>query len=253
MQITLPIFSKKSFSDLLHEQDLHEIEIVPNSRLKKSWKIEKKRNHYVLFVPAKLADAPTDIREAMITWSKIIISNRFSKKRLSAEAKAELSLQENKIFGYLFPKNNRINHRHHYNPQKKFKDCSGVKFDLQNIFNKINREHFENRLISFLRWGQYGSKTSYHSIFIDEHDTKHHLITVAGLYNHPSTPDFALETLLYHEMLHIECPPIENSKRRTVHHSEFRRREKEFPDYLKWQKWLKTDAHKLVRKKSLWR
>lgn len=93
--------------------------------------------------------------------------------------------------------------------------------------------------------GQYGSKTSYHSLFNDEIGATHHLITIAGIYNHPAIPQYAIESVLYHEMLHIDCPPIEGKTRRNVHHKEFRRRERLFDHYDRWQNWLKGDLSTL--------
>jgi hypothetical protein len=253
MQTTLPIFSNKSFSDLLSEQELHQIEIVPNGRLKKSWKIEKCANHFVLSVPAKLGDAPTQTREALLTWSQIVINNKFSRKRLTAPKREILKECEAHIFAYLFPEKLSSKLRKIESPKLKFRDGSGVKFDLHSLFSSLNDSQFDNRLTSFLRWGQYGSKTSYHTTFLDEQNSEHHLITIAGLYNHPSIPQFAIESVMYHEMLHIHAPPIINKSRRTVHHKEFKALEKKFIHFEKWQNWLKNDAQKLIRRKRFWR
>lgn len=244
IQIRLPIFKEKHFTDLLLERDLSNIEIEENKRLRKSWKIAKTGNKYTVFVPTPLYNAPTEIQNALLEWSSTLIGNKFKKRGLCSDKLSKLRDNEKLIFSHLNETSRLSNYPVHKNPTKKFRDTCGVKFDLASLFTDINDNWFENRVTSHLRWGQYGSRTSYHSQFNDEHGNTHHLITIAGIYNHPATPRYALESVLYHEMLHIDCPPIEGKTRRNVHHKEFRRRERLFDHYDQWQKWLKSDLHR---------
>lgn len=248
MQTRIPIFSDSSFSDLLEEMGIKNLNIKKNNRLKKSWRIEKAGTHYTLSLPETLINAPQEIKEEILFWTQTMVSAKLEKRKLKAEARKNNLQRERLIFEYMIKEGEIARFKTYKNHEQKFRDASGVCFDLEELFDKINKEWFNSSLKSYLRWGKYGSRTSYHSLFHDEKGNTHDLITIAGLYNHPAVPQYAVESVLYHEMLHIALPPIESELRRNVHHREFREAEKQFIHYTKWQKWLKNSAHKLYQR-----
>ena len=82
------------------------------------------------------------------------------------------------------------------------------------------------------------------------------VITIAGIYDHPEVPLFAIEGILYHEMLHEAIPPYSRNGRRVIHGPEFNNAERAFPGFVRWREWEKTELHRLVRKfrqKSRWK
>ncbi len=214
------------------------VSIEVNTRLKRSWRIVRQKRTFLLVIPTLLSHAPIEVKEALILWATILIGNNFSKRTLPKEQKEVFRNSEKLIWNFLTDEGEVSNYRTFHTPAQKFRDSSGIKFDLQTLFETLNDKWFDGELKSWLRWGRYGSKTSYHTLIQDEQKEIHHLITIAGLYNHPSVPQFAVEAVLYHEMLHIAEPPKEGKLRRNVHHKEFRKREKAFPHYQKWQEWL---------------
>lgn len=248
MQTRLPIFEDETFSDLLELGGMKNVNIKCNQRLKKSWKIEKKGAHFTLSLPQKLIDAPVEVKEAILSWTNNLINVNLSKTKLPPMVKRENIAFEKKIFDYLIEQGEVSRYKTYKNHEIKFRDASGVQYDLYELFTQLNEKWFNGKLHSFLRWGAYGSRTSYHSQFHDEQGNSHHLITIGGVYNHPSVPLFAVEAVLYHEMLHIALPPIESTHRRNVHHKAFREAEKEFIHYEKWQKWLSRKAPKLFKR-----
>lgn len=228
--------------------DIKNLNIKRNNRLKKSWRIEKVGSHFTLSLPEKLINSPQHIKEELISWTQTMISVKLEKRKLSQEIRKSNLQREKLIFEYMIEEGEVTRFKTYRNHEQKFRDSSGVCFDLEVLFQTLNQEWFDNALKSFLRWGQYGSRTSYHSLFHDEAGNTHHLITIAGLYNHPAVPQYAVEAVLYHEMLHIALPPIESELRRNVHHRAFRDAEKKFVHYEKWQKWLRIKAHKLYQR-----
>lgn len=254
MQTTLPFIntdsSTNSFEELLYVADEKAIVVEFSPRMKKSWKITQKGKLYKVTIPQQFELSPVEIKKAMIEWAQILIAAKLSRKRLSRDSRLRISSLEQSLWSHLHGEKGAIQQRVFSMPHEKFKHCFGSKFDLRVQFEKLNNHYFDNKLVSFLRWGQHASKTSYHTMISDENGASHHLITIAGLYNHPSIPQYALDGVLYHEMLHIACPPQSGKQRRNVHHKEFRLREKEYEQYDKWQSWLKKDAQKLLRRMS---
>lgn len=254
MQTTLPFISTdsptSSFEELLYLADEKAIVVEFSQRMKKSWKITQRGKLHTVTIPRQFEHSPAETKKAMIEWAQIFISAKLSRKKLSPKQRERISFLEQSLWTYLHGEKRAVQLRTFAMPHEKFKHCFGSKYDLKVLFDALNERYFEGRLESFLRWGQHASKTSYHTIISDEKGIPHHLITIAGLYNHPSIPQYAIDGVLYHEMLHIACPPRNGKVRRNVHHREFRLREKEYEHYSKWQNWLKKDAQKLLRRMS---
>jgi hypothetical protein len=122
---------------------------------------------------------------------------------------------------------------------------AGSTWDLKEVFETLNRTYFENALLSLLRWGATASKTSYQTTRKDSEDRPWHCITIAGVYNHPEVPRFAIESIMYHEMLHIHIPPRKVQGRNVFHGPDFREKEQAFPHYPRWVKWEHDHFHRL--------
>jgi hypothetical protein len=103
----------------------------------------------------------------------------------------------------------------------------GKHFDLDEIFQDLNRHFFEGKL-PFVKtgWSLRRSRT-----ILGHHDPDHGTITISRILDNPQTPRFLVEYLVYHEMLHIRFPVERNHHRRVIHSREFREAEKKFPNY----------------------
>lgn len=244
IQTALPLTENKKKKKILESEfpDFN-VNIFVSARLK-TWRIERdgyKRNRYSLKIPYVFLDADDNIKTALLKWAHIIVSNKFSRRKAEISVKKQIKDLEKFIYDFL---KNEIKYdfrRKYFNSKEKYKDTKGVKFDLSDVFNKINGDFFNGELVCSLRWGREKSRTSYHTIRSDENGNPFHLITIAGLYNRKSTPNFAIEAVMYHEMLHIAIPPISASDiKRNVHHRQFREMEKRFPHYEEWKIWQKT-------------
>jgi hypothetical protein len=245
MQILLPLSDNNSFSQILAENfPGFYIDIFESPRLKKSWRIEKKRNRYSLIVPSVFKDAPDNIKTALLKWAEILISNKFDRKKSSISTKKQIKDLEALIYEFIRGEIGAINRRTFSYPQIKFKETRGKNYDLREIFETINKEYFNSEMESYLRWGKANSRTSYHTICNDEKGNSFHLITIAGIYNLREIPSFAIESVMYHEMLHIAFPPIGVGIRRNVHHSKFREMEREFHHYKEWKDWQNRSRKK---------
>ncbi len=64
---------------------------------------------------------------------------------------------------------------------------------------------------------------------LGHYDAAHNTIVVSRVFDRPSSPRYAIEYLLYHEMLHLKHPVKMRGLRRCVHSREFKAEEALFP------------------------
>ncbi|HEV2765475.1 MAG TPA: SprT-like domain-containing protein, partial [Pyrinomonadaceae bacterium] len=107
-------------------------------------------------------------------------------------------------------------------------------YDLERIFRRLNRQYFENRLPQpVLTWSQRRTRT-----ILGHHDEVHETIVVSKTLDARDIPEWVVEFILYHEMLHIKHPARLINGRRYYHTKAFRAEEQRFPHYREAQEWL---------------
>lgn len=122
----------------------------------------------------------------------------------------------------------------------------GNVYDLQKIYHDINAAYFDKRLDLFITWfGRPISKNRSRVTFGLYHDPLK-LIKINRLLDSPSFPDYVVEYVVYHEMLHHVCPSYYDKKGiHRVHSKEFKAREIEFRHFSLAQKWIKEHTEYL--------
>jgi predicted metal-dependent hydrolase len=101
----------------------------------------------------------------------------------------------------------------------------GLTYDLEQMFDKLNREHFYGLLARpRMTWSR-----DYARRMLGHYDPAHNAIVVSRTLDHPRVPRFAVEYIVYHEMLHLKHPVKLRGSRRCVHSREFQDEEKRFP------------------------
>jgi len=64
---------------------------------------------------------------------------------------------------------------------------------------------------------------------LGHYDPAHNAIVISRIFDHPAVPSYAVEYIVYHEMLHLKHPVKLRGSRRCVHSGDFRAEEKLFP------------------------
>ncbi len=103
----------------------------------------------------------------------------------------------------------------------------GEHYNLEEIFERLNREFFDGLLgRPQLGWSRQRSRS-----MLGHFDPSHNAIIISRVFDQDKTLDLALalEYVMFHEMLHLRYPVDHNGKRRRVHTREFREAEKKFP------------------------
>lgn len=236
------------YSIIAEQLGYKNINVVFSSRLKRSWKLKSYlTGRKEITLPAVLSDAPFEVKKAILHWSHL---RRPHFKKNRSQYYIEKRELEAVVWSYL--KECGGVHSRSVASSKKLSNLitKGLKYDLQDIFNKVNIEYFDNELVSFLRWGKKGTRTSYQNWYNTEENENVSMITIAALYNHPDIPEFAIKSVMFHEMLHIAVPPYIKNGRRVVHGREFREAQKRNPDLEKWFHWEKTDLQRILRSRK---
>lgn len=251
-QLSLPLFSNPSFEEIIESKKIIGLSVKLSTRLKRGWyiNINRQSDMRVLTIPKYMESAPSDIKISLLEWSLLPKSS----KRKDSLAKLQKMTLENKIQSYIssLPADLYCSTLDTFRLERQ---TQGVRYDLRDVFDSINSIYFQNSVEAFLRWGSPCSLTSYQTVRTAKSGYSVNLITIAGVYNHPDVPRFALDAVMYHEMLHIVVPPYIKNGRRVIHSPEFKRMERQFAFFEQWCKWekqcLRTLARSMKKKRSL--
>ena len=114
----------------------------------------------------------------------------------------------------------------HARGSKRYFGPEGRFYHLDEVFDALNARFFDGLLgRPELTWSEHTSKRS-----LGHYDAAHNTIVVSRVFDRPSSPRYAIEYLLYHEMLHLKHPVRMRGLRRCVHPREFKAEEARFPE-----------------------
>ena len=111
----------------------------------------------------------------------------------------------------------------------------GHHYDLEEVFETVNRRFFHGLLgRPVLTWSSHKARR-----LLGHYDAAHNTIVVSRIFDGPNVPRFAIEYLMYHEMLHLKHPVRVKAGRRCVHSREFQAEERLFPELEEAKAFLK--------------
>jgi hypothetical protein len=115
--------------------------------------------------------------------------------------------------------------------RKRIASAQGKYYDLDVIFDELNTRHFWGLLARpQMTWSRDHARAS-----LGHYDPAHNAIVVSRVFDSARVPRYAVEYLVFHEMLHLKHPVTVRNGRRCVHSREFQAEEKLFP-YLEQAK-----------------
>ena len=139
---------------------------------------------------------------------------------------------------------------------------SGWRFDLEAIYQALNRDYFDNRVQARITWGRRPPRRPRRSIRFGVYDARERLIRIHPLlhwtevnvweYIHPLldqpfVPRYVVENVVFHEMLHQLHPPQRRNGRWLIHTPTFRRAERRFPYFEQAEAWQRRYVGRLLR------
>jgi hypothetical protein len=128
--------------------------------------------------------------------------------------------------------------------RKVISSAEGRFYKLDKMFVKLNRHYFDNQLETpTLTWSRRRTRT-----ILGHHDGVHDTIVISKTLDSADVPEWFVEYILFHEMLHIKHPARIINGRRYYHTRAFRTEEQRFPRYDEAQEWL---AHIVRERRTL--
>ena len=119
--------------------------------------------------------------------------------------------------------------------RKHIRSARGHHYHLEEIFDDLNRRFFHGLMgRPQLTWSRNLARSS-----LGHYDPAHNAIVISRVFDHPRVPRYAVEYILFHEMLHLKHPVELRGSRRCVHSREFRAEENLFPDVERARKFLR--------------
>jgi len=125
----------------------------------------------------------------------------------------------------------------------------GDVYDLDEIFDKLNNEYFESSVKKpVLTWS---ANKTYR--ILGHHDATHDHVAISRSLDSKDVPEYVVESVVHHEMLHIVHPTKHLNGRRYNHTPAFRRDERKFVHFDAAERWIERNIAKIrraIRKKK---
>jgi len=119
--------------------------------------------------------------------------------------------------------------------RKRILTARGHHYHLDEVFESLNARFFHGLMgRPTLTWSAHHARR-----MLGHYDAAHNTIVVSRVFDRPDTPRYAVEYLLYHEMLHLKHPVRVKGGRRCVHSREFQAEERLFPQLEEAKAYLK--------------
>ncbi|MEN9307566.1 MAG: hypothetical protein RL173_1498 [Fibrobacterota bacterium] len=200
-------------------------------RLRKTWRLIRRRGIWVCQLPKVFVNAPLGVKQDLLAWLRAVLHP-------SPGSRAKKKQAQTRIFLWMAP------HNPDTLPSAQTRQSH---WNLDELFQKLNREYFDDALIAVVRWSpQIGGLSTHRKL--QTASGSHHLLTISRGYDGPEVPLEAVEGVLYHEMCHIAFPPkVGTGSRRHVHHKEFRAAERRYRHFEAWRAWEAKHLHKQLR------
>ncbi|HEX8845067.1 MAG TPA: SprT-like domain-containing protein [Pyrinomonadaceae bacterium] len=218
------LFSE-AFRQLARNRPVPDIEVKFYPYAGVNHKIRRRSRRIYVRISDIFRDAPTEVHRAI---AFILIARLLSKRT---------------------PKDHeRIYRAYAYSPQflraldiarrkkelKVIPSPQGQVYDLDEMFQRLNQSYFKSALEKpALTWSQRRTRR-----ILGHHEAAHDTIVISKTLDARGIPEWFVEYVLYHEMLHIKYPARLIKGRRYYHTNAFRAAEQRFPYYEEAQHWL---------------
>jgi hypothetical protein len=122
----------------------------------------------------------------------------------------------------------------------------GKVYDLGRMFDTLNARYFGNELERpLVSWGQKHARR-----VLGHHDHVHGTIILSPSLDSAKVPEFVVEYVLFHEMLHVKHRPKLVSGRTVYHSRAFAAEERRFEHFGAAVSWLETNPPSAWARKS---
>jgi hypothetical protein len=221
------------FSEAFHQLAPHhrvpeiEVRFYPYAGI--SHKIRLRSGRVYARISDIFKNAPTDVHRAI---AFILVARLLSKRT------PEIHERIYRDYAYSPAVMRSLDIARHHRGRKLISSARGSVYDLEKMFQRLNRHYFGGAIEKpTLGWSQRRTRR-----IMGHHDAAHDTIVISKTLDAQDVPEWLVEYVLYHEMLHIKHPARFINGRRYYHTNAFRNEERRFPYYEESQRWLELIA-----------
>jgi hypothetical protein len=119
-------------------------------------------------------------------------------------------------------------------------------FDLNTLFDQVNREYFTNEIHCPITWGANRRVRNQNSIKLASYSDRTKTIRVHPALDKSYVPKYVIMGIVYHEMLHHHLGVEHRNGRKIAHSRRFRHLEARYRHYHRLQAWKEKNLHRLL-------
>jgi hypothetical protein len=133
----------------------------------------------------------------------------------------------------------------------------GEVLDLREIAADLNQRYFAGRLKVRITWGKAAGENAHPasncrrtrtaSLQLGSYSYEDRLIRIHRVLDRPGVPRYVVESVVHHELLHADLPPVTRKGRRYFHTPEFRHRERQFRHFERADRWVRENLQQLLK------
>ena len=151
-----------------------------------------------------------------------------------------------------FIKSNQTQIRRRTKPRRLPVHPGGSHYDLSDILNRVSERFFAGSTDGVhIGWGRLrsrqGRRSRTRSRALATYCFEDTTIRVNPVLDSPRVPDFVIDWVVYHELLHHILPVEKSGDRRRYHTSKFRALERAYPMFEQAQEWERQNLDWLLR------
>lgn len=120
----------------------------------------------------------------------------------------------------------------------------GRTYDVQSLFDRLNRIYFDHKLDLRVEWSQRTSAKASRRVLLGYYLEKEKRIVLTRRLDNPRVPLYFVEIVLFHEMLHAVFPRDDHR----MHTEQFKKFERLHPDFERAKIWEKENIQILFEK-----
>ena len=217
-EVSLRIHFADAFRQITKRAESPEIHVTfyPFAGLNHTIRIRKQRVY--VRISDIMRDAPASVHRALA----FILVSKLYNKRVTAEHQ-DLYRQ----YAYHPQVQRATDLARQQRGRKVLTSAVGRTYNLDKLFARLNRRYFGNELPKpVLSWSARRTKR-----ILGHHDYVHETIVISRSLDSSAIPEFLVEFVLYHEMLHMKHRPRTVNGRRVYHTAAFRADERRFESY----------------------
>ncbi len=176
-----------------------------------------------------------DADDSVLTFLAQYVSGRHS-TRVTRALRAFIKAHEAKI-----GKSSRS-----VKPRRPKITVQGRCYHLQEAFDRLNREYFQNRIDCLITWGNRRRTSGRRTIRLGSYCRTRKIIRINPLLDRDSVPPYVVDHIIYHEMLHHWLGDRKKNGRWIFHDKIFKEMEKGFAHGARARLWLKRQLPRLL-------